>query len=113
MSEWQLLDERHREADGVWHGRARLAKGSLWFDGHFPDLPVLPAVAMLYAALAVADPDKRAKAIRMKHVRFRRAVAPGAELAIAASEPGPASQPFRLSVVGDVVCSGSLQAFEE
>ncbi len=113
MSEWQLVEERYEDAEGVRRGRARCPLDTPWFDGHFPDLPVLPAVAILYSTLAVADPEARARAVRLRRVRFRRAVAPGTELHIEVREPQPTSQPFQVTAGIDLVCSGLLQTIED
>lgn len=61
-----------------------------WFDGHFPDEPILPGVAQIGWAIAYAreqfglDRDPQ----RIDRVKFLRTAGPGARLALELSRDG-------------------------
>lgn len=66
------------------HARARLdvKAGLAVFDGHFPQSPVLPGVAQVDWAIAIARQqfDMPARCLRMEVLKFQRLVPPGTEL---------------------------------
>lgn len=110
-----------READGlrvkVWF-TVELASG--WFEGHFPDNPVLPGVTQLHlAAVAgarafgnVDAPGARVAlaVLGSRRLKFKRPIAPGAALALelAADALPPARLRFTLSADGEPASSGTL-----
>ncbi|MCB9680134.1 MAG: AMP-binding protein [Alphaproteobacteria bacterium] len=62
-----------------------------WYDGHFPDAPVLPGVALLAVlvlpALAEAWPDL-GPCHEVRRVRFREVLAPGDHVTLSATRDG-------------------------
>jgi len=89
---------------------------SVWFDGHFPGLPLLPGVAMLVlvedALLAFWEDGALAtvEATAYRRVRFRQRVDPGANLRlhIRRMEQASSRDRLRFSVEqhGTAVCTG-------
>lgn len=62
---------------------ARVQDGSPFFDGHFPDHPVVPGIAMLAMVEQVVGQGlSGVKVAGFKRVRFRQAVEEGGEFAV-------------------------------
>jgi 3-hydroxymyristoyl/3-hydroxydecanoyl-(acyl carrier protein) dehydratase len=86
---------------------------SEWFDGHFPDVPVLPGVAQL---AAVADEIQRRlpsghRIAGLNRVRFKQVIGPGQEvtISISKSSDNPLCHDFRITCRGTLACVGSIE----
>ena len=94
-----------------------------WFDGHFPENPILPAVAQIALAVAVVEKmvDRPIRVSGLRRVRFKKIMRPGDVLRITVTRalrkatPGSAGYEFRCSHDGEAVCAGSFtcEAMEE
>ncbi|NEX20749.1 hypothetical protein G3480_10575 [Thiorhodococcus mannitoliphagus] len=82
---------------------------SPWFDGHFPDSPILPGIAQLkMVADVVGQAQKKALWInRLHRVKFRRIVKPGELLEIHVMGTGN-QYSFRITHNAEDVCSGMM-----
>ena len=67
------MDDRRAEID------IRLDADMIWFDGHFPDQPILPGVAQVHLAVSSAERvwNWRPSTDRLSRVKFRRVLRPG------------------------------------
>lgn len=82
---------------------------SPWFDGHFPNSPILPGIAQLkMVAAVIGQAQKRPMWInRLHRVKFKRIVKPGEPLEIHVT--GTDNQySFRITHNAEDVCSGMM-----
>ncbi len=85
---------------------------SPWFSGHFPNNPILPAIAqiaMVFDAIQRLH-NHHLKISSIKRARFKRIIKPNDSLRIIA-KPGrenPVSYYFRIMVKEELACSGTL-----
>ena len=113
---WSDLVKFETESDRM-EGHFAIPSGSLWFDGHFPDDPILPGIALLGLVQETLNEDSRRKGQKVKikefkRIRFRNIVRPGYELAvviIAKNDGDPDSRVFTISHDQDVICSGTVR----
>ena len=93
--------------------------GSVWFQGHFPNMPLLPGVAMLTMvedSVALFWPDDLHPALRMvsfRRVRFRQRVKPGANLRVRVRQSQPNTLRFAVEVGGLAACTGECSVVAE
>lgn len=108
---WYAMSPPQRGADGAIGARARIPEDSPWFDGHFPDAPVLPAIAQLgMAAAMIARAEGADLALKsVSRAKFKRRIGPGAELLVTARPGGETYHySYRISEGEDEVSSGNL-----
>lgn len=99
------------EEDGARQAMVRVPVDSPWFDGHFPGRPVLPGIAQLAMVqdLIAATLPCGGRIAALRRVRFKQAVAPGANLTVVArycEGPGAPEVAFRILQDAALVCSG-------
>lgn len=91
---------------------AHVAKDSPFFDGHFPDYPVVPGIAMLSMVEGAVDSGLPGMAVTgFKRVRFRQAVEQGGDFIITLrpSPRWPAERYlFEVSYGGSKACEGQV-----
>lgn len=82
-----------------------------YFDGHFPDMPILPGIIQLKM---ITDLIARKEGLCLcltgvKRVKFRKLTAPGDRLDISVScEERASKYNFNITNSGEAVCSGIL-----
>ena len=92
--------------------KAEVLPDSPWFDGHFPEDPILPAIAQLEMAFDVIKMcgKQNLTVAGFKKVRFKKIIRPRQKLQIIAtsrkSEEG--SYAFRILVEDELACNGVL-----
>lgn len=95
---------------------ARASVLSLWFSGHFPEAPVLPAIAILAMVRDAishheAEQGREIKVSAIHRVRFRLPAKPDDLLkitAISSDRPGQDSYQFKVEVNGQTACTGLM-----
>jgi 3-hydroxyacyl-[acyl-carrier-protein] dehydratase len=101
-----------RMIDGAITAKVRVPAGSLWFDGHFPEIAVLPGVAQLAIVAGVLEEalEARVRVTDVSRVRFKAAVLPDQvlEVRIVPKEVDSRTYGFRLLKEQELVCSGWL-----
>lgn len=124
MGETWVIPEKFIHSSGGTEGHFLIPAASPWFSGHFPDMPILPAIGMLgmvYDTLAeyASHNGVRLTLAGMKRVRFRQVLGPGAHFTVSLS-PGTlpdaspdASQkesivPFHCTSGDTKICDGAL-----
>jgi len=90
---------------------------SIWFDGHFPEVAILPGVAQL-AIIARLLEEALGKKVRVRgvsRVRFKQAIMPSEsiEVQIRPKENDTLSYGFRLLKGQELVCSGFITVAAE
>ena len=91
---------------------------SPWFSGHFPDIPILPGIAILSMvtdAITHHESEKghKIRIVGIRRVRFRLPVRPDELLKISLSssyEDGRLSYHFNVVVEGKTACTGIIVA---
>ena len=113
---WYHLIDIQRSDDGEINADVCVPATSPWFDGHFPEEPVLPGVAQLGMVQAVVS---RALACDLKvfsvsRIRFKRIVRPDDPLTITAapSKKEPWTYTFRIMIRHEQVSSGMMRFAE-
>lgn len=85
-------------------------ESSRWFDGHFPEEPILPGIAQLALVMAVLKKARGPKIAvsRFSRIRFKQPIRPGARLAldIRPKPEDPRGFVFRITCGDDPALSG-------
>ncbi|MDD5223241.1 MAG: hypothetical protein PHE84_04565 [bacterium] len=110
---WSDFVKFETESDRI-KGRFAVPPDSPWFEGHFPQDPILPGIALLKFVQDVLDENARRKGVRLvlkefKRVRFRNIARPGCELDVVIltkDEGDPGSRAFTIYHDREIVCSG-------
>lgn len=94
MPAWLPVPDVVVAPDGTLRATVEVPPGSAWFDGHFPERAVLPGVALVGLATALARRHVRwrGQPVELDGVRrfkFKREVAPGARLEVVLGPAGP------------------------
>jgi 3-hydroxyacyl-[acyl-carrier-protein] dehydratase len=85
---------------------------SIWFDGHFPNDPILPGVAQLALVLDLLKETigQPISATEVSRVRFKQAIRPDEEITIEVSPKAePLSFGFRILSGTEQACSGNVR----
>ena len=90
-----------------------VSAGSPWFDGHFPDQPVLPGIAQLDIVfdLIRRHAGQPLRMVAVNRVRFKQIIVPDARLTVVAA-PRQADDSvwnFRLENTAGLVTTGTMQ----
>lgn len=82
-----------------------------WFDGHFPERPILPGVAQLHIASLLAEEAWGfiADGHEMARVKFRRMLLPGDRIVLQLNRKPAGVLAFSYLVDGDVAASGTFK----
>lgn len=116
-----IIPEASRIHDSGITGSFFIPRDSLWFSGHFPDMPLLPAIGMLgmvYDTLAAYASHNSMHLIlrEMKRVRFKKILRPESDFSVSlALQPSGDgfSGSFQCTSGGDTVCEGMLSLGRE
>lgn len=114
MSEKWIIPEKFVSYENDAEGHFLIPGNSLWFSGHFPGMPVFPAIGMLglvYDTLEeyAAHHGIRLTIMGMKRIRFRQVLGPESpfNVFISLKSVNSATQAFFHCVSGDMkVCDG-------
>jgi len=109
---WHTLLDFKLNKDGI-SGQFNIPADSLWFDGHFPDEPVLPGVSilcMIEDLIRKANPDINITGLR--RIRFRQLVHENELLDIKITweeGTGSKSASFDITGNGNLISSGFIE----
>lgn len=113
---WHTLEEIEIREDEI-SVRASTGKDSRWFDGHFPDRPVLPGIAQLSMVCEAIERHlsggKSPLRLReISRVRFKQVIGPEdpLEIKISRDRKGKDTFSFSIRINGEVACSGTVRA---
>jgi 3-hydroxyacyl-[acyl-carrier-protein] dehydratase len=100
------------ETDDTITARGVVPPGSTWFDGHFPEDPILPGVAQLAMVVDVLKKtlDRAVTVTRLSRIRFKSAIHPGDEVTVEIkTKTGiPLTYTFQLFCDSEPLSSGLL-----
>ncbi|MFP4572057.1 MAG: 3-hydroxyacyl-ACP dehydratase FabZ family protein [Desulfobacterales bacterium] len=112
QNNWYCLKNLETDCEGVICARAVVPADSPWFSGHFPEDPILPAIAQL---AIVSDMIQEATGREqnpgaVNRVKYRRIIRPDETILVAATpvdgKPGIFS--FQMSVDDQMACKGRI-----
>ena len=98
------------EKGGI-EARIRIPADSPWFDGHFPEAPILPGVAQLGLIhdLLCRAIHRRLPVARVSRVRFKQMIRPDQRLTVAVQKAdNSGSHRFRISGEQGLISTGQL-----
>ncbi len=111
-SNWHHLDRVPTDSpSGEMTGIGWVDAESNWFDGHFPEMPVLPGIAQLAMVQEIISGamGKTVAVSGIRRIRFKRKIGPGERFTVAVS---PMTKPnafsFRILAEAEVACTGTL-----
>ena len=112
-----LIDRIVSQSDETIECEKDLSGDEFWFQGHYPDYPLMPGVLLCEACLQagavllashVGGEDRIPVATRMGDVKFKRQVRPGETISINVLIDNRLADAFYLT--GKVTCGGKLAA---
>jgi 3-hydroxyacyl-[acyl-carrier-protein] dehydratase len=111
------LETRIQHVDGMITACVHVPADSIWFDGHFPEIAILPGVAQLAIVVRLLG-EALGKKVRIRganRVRFKQAIMPAEsiEVQIRPKENDTLSYGFRLLKGQELVCSGFITVAAE
>ena len=117
MEIWYRTDRFNRVSDNKLTARVAFPGESPWFDGHFPQEPILPGIAqvavihdLLRKALGENLPLRE-----VSRVRFKRKIHPLDPLLVTVIlvDAQQGTHRFRMTCEDELVCSGFLKVGSE
>jgi len=111
------LETKIQYVDGMITACVQVPADSIWFNGHFPEIAVLPGVAQLAMVVRILG-EALGKKVRIRgvsRVRFRQAIMPAEsiEVQIKPKDNNTLSYNFRLSKGQELACSGLITVAAE
>jgi len=109
---WYTQVEALASIEDTISARVTVSADSPWFDGHFPDDPILPGIAQLsMVADLVSGTDAKGMVMgNLSRVKFKKIVRPGVLLDISVTKGNKKGHyMFRITSDGDEVCSGMMR----
>lgn len=94
----------------------RVPPESPWFDGHFPEMPLLPGVAQLGMAhdLLISTLGARRPVTQISRVRFKQMIRPDQPLVLTVKiGADTTSHSFRITGEDGLICSGQITLGEQ
>jgi 3-hydroxymyristoyl/3-hydroxydecanoyl-(acyl carrier protein) dehydratase len=97
--------------------QVQVPEDAIWFDGHFPDMAVLPGIAQIGMIVELLEKtmNKPVRVLEVNRVRFKQAIEPGnpIEIQVSSKENMPQTFAFRLFKNGKLACSGFIKVVLE
>ena len=94
---------------------------AVWFDGHFPSSPILPAVAQISLATVLLEivMGRKICVSKVRRVRFKKIIQPNERLQVTITQMPPKSDPsaksyeFQITSGGEAACSGFFECSDD
>jgi 3-hydroxyacyl-[acyl-carrier-protein] dehydratase len=105
---WKLSDP---DGGDEISAQIRIPRDSPWFDGHFPEAPVLPGIAQLGMVhdLLCRFFDRRLSVERVSRVRFKQMIRPDQDVVLTVKTgDAPGSHSFRITGDEGLICNGQI-----
>jgi 3-hydroxyacyl-[acyl-carrier-protein] dehydratase len=109
---WHQIEKITTQTEATAEAEVAIPTDSLWFDGHFPGMPLLPGIAqlaMVEEVIATAWPRQR-WAGHFSRVRFKLKIDPGSPVVIkvARNKDKPEVFSFQIATDEGLACAGSV-----
>jgi 3-hydroxymyristoyl/3-hydroxydecanoyl-(acyl carrier protein) dehydratase len=109
---WHSLNTVETLDSGEWCTEVQVPAESSWFLGHFPGDPILPGIAQLGMAFEAASRalGEGFRIAGFNRIKFKKIIRPGdcPNIIIQPKKGLPGQYAFRITVGGDVACSGTM-----
>lgn len=109
---WHVLGSIETPETGAWYTEVQVVPESLWFSGHFPGDPILPAIAQLGMVFdAVCKVSGFGFRIAgFSRVKFKKIIRPGdcLKIFIRSKKDQEGVYAFRILIGDDIACTGSM-----
>jgi len=105
------MSAQERGKDGKLSAQVHVPADASWFDGHFPDCPVLPGIAQLNIVYELVHHalDRPVRVVEVSRVRFKQKISPDDRLTVTAEVlSGGDRYAFRITRGDEVVCTGTM-----
>jgi 3-hydroxymyristoyl/3-hydroxydecanoyl-(acyl carrier protein) dehydratase len=105
------MSAQKRSKDGKLSAQVHVPADASWFNGHFPDWPVLPGIAQLHIVYELIHHalDCPVRVVEVSRVRFKQRIAPDDRLTVVAEVlSGDGRYAFRITRGDEVVCTGIM-----
>ena len=112
MTVWYECSFDKQVTDGEIKAHIRVPAASPWFDGHFPEAPVLPGVAQLSMVhdLLCRTLGRQWPVKQVSRVRFKQMIHPDQDLVLMVKTGDMNnSHSFRISGDEGLICSGLIR----
>jgi 3-hydroxymyristoyl/3-hydroxydecanoyl-(acyl carrier protein) dehydratase len=112
MTVWYEYLFDKQVTDGEIKTHIRVPASSPWFDGHFPEAPVLPGVAQLGMVhdLLCRTMDQPLPVTQVSRVRFKQMIRPNQAMILTVKiGDDNSSHSFRISGDQGLICSGLIR----
>ena len=114
MTMWYECKLDNQGAKDEIKAHIRVPPDSPWFDGHFPEAPLLPGVAQLGMVhdLLISTLKEQRPVTQVSRVRFKQMIRPDQPLTLTVTvKTGAegASHSFRITGDEGLICSGQIQ----
>jgi 3-hydroxyacyl-[acyl-carrier-protein] dehydratase len=109
---WHTITDITTLGDGTAEAQLKVPADSLWFDGHFPGMPLLPGIAQLAMVESVIgqawEPKRRAS--QFTRVRFKLKIAPGTPVTVKVTRSAnkPDTFAFQIGTPEGIACVGNV-----
>ena len=109
---WHVLDSIRTSKTGEWVTEVQVAPESLWFSGHFPGDPILPAIAqlgMVFDAVCKGS-GLQFRITGFSRVKFKKIIRPGdcLKITVRSKKDQEDVYGFRILIGDDIACTGSI-----
>jgi 3-hydroxymyristoyl/3-hydroxydecanoyl-(acyl carrier protein) dehydratase len=109
---WHVLGSIETSETGEWCTEVQVVPESLWFSGHFPGDPVLPAIAqlgMVFDAVCKVS-GFQFRIAGFSRVKFKRMIRPGdcLKITIRSKKDQEGVYAFRILIGDEIACTGSM-----
>ena len=105
---WKVIDPNGGDEITA---QIRIPPDSPWFDGHFPEAPVLPGIAqlgMVYDLLCRFF-NQRLPVEGLSRVRFKQMIRPDQDVVLTVkTDDAPGSHSFRITGDEGLICNGQI-----
>ena len=110
--QWHELSPMVKVSRNTYRAEACVDANSPWFQGHFPDNPILPGIAQLALVKAVVTQASGMETAvkELRRVRYRQMIRPGDAMSIqvVAVPDAPYTYKFKIIASNEVACSGTM-----
>lgn len=112
MSMWYESKVNNQGTADEAIAQIRIPPDSPWFDGHFPEAPVLPGIAQLGMVhdLLCRIFNQRLPVAQVSRVRFKQMIRPDQDLILTVKTgDAPGSHSFRITGNEGLICNGLIR----